>query len=729
MSNYQRILSLFILSIFSGVFGQLPYLVGGDVSFLHRIENRGGMFLENGVARNALEIFRDHGYNTVRLRIWHSPPDGYSGLDTTLYLAQRANALGFSLLLDIHYSDTWADPKKQYKPKVWEGIPFPALVDSVYNYTFHLMRVFKEQGVLPEIVQVGNEITNGMLWPDGKVGGVYDTPAQWEKLGRLLKAAVRAIREAVPQDSVQVMIHIDRGGDYRGSTWFFDNLIQQSVEFDLIGLSYYPFWHGGLHHLQYNLENLFPRYGKELVVVETAYPWTLLNFDDTENLVSNIDMVESGYLPTPEGQLCFLRDLNRMVQCVPGGRGIVYWEPEYITSPGFGSVWENMALFDQDGEMLPAMEAFQGTDNADSCARFYARVTLSLNTASIPDTVKPEDLFQIRGAVDSRSPYTLSDSRIIDWSDKTMLNLQSSGGDYFTITLNVPVGRVLQFKFWSQAAQQLGLNEGWDLGESNEHPHGDTFVLIKSDTTLPLHFFNARGGKKPYDWRLWEPRADSIAVWLRVFLYTEAAVAEGYRPNDNTQSVSVLLLPGGEFDDTLRIPLAREDYNPGLTAYHLFSGVAYFPRSLVGKEQPYLFALDGLSSEEPYLKTLRRFRLPARDTTLHWVYYGDSPPVRPTAISKEPPRKKLSRKVEILGIYPNPFNPVTVIRFSLQQDAQINLSIFNLLGQSVAMLVNRKLPAGTYQVPFDGRGLPGGVYFCHLTNGSDRISRKILLLK
>ncbi len=729
MANFPKFLLLIIVITFARAFAQTPYLVGGDMSFLHRIENRGGVFWENGVARDALEIFREHGFNTVRLRIWHSPPDGYNGLDTTLYLARRAKTLGFLLLLDIHYSDSWADPKKQYKPKAWQGISFSALVDSVYDYTFRLMRVFKEQGLLPEIVQVGNEITNGMLWPDGKVGGVYDTPAQWEKLGRLLKAAVRAIREAVPQDSVQVMIHIDRGGDYRGSTWFFDNLIWQGVEFDLIGLSYYPFWHGGLHRLQYNLENLFPRYGKELVVVETGYPWTLQNFDATGNLVNSIDTAETGYPPTPEGQLRFLQDLNRVVRCVPGGRGIIYWEPEYITSPGFGSVWENLALFDQNGAVLPAMDAFRTAAGGDSCPRFYARVTLPLNAAAIPDTVNPGDLFQIRGAIDSRSPYTLSDTRVIDWSENTMLKLQSSGGDYFTATLNVPVDKQLQFKFWSQAAAELELNGGWDVGETNDHPYGDTFVRVTGDTTLPLHFFNARAPRKPYHWRPWEPKTDSVAVWLRVFMHTGAAVTDGYRPGDNTQRVSVWLLPTAGSSDTLRIPLAREDYNLQLTAYHLFSGVAYFPLSAIGQKRSYLFALDGLGNEGTHLKAPRHFRLPARDTTLHWVYYGDSPPVRPTVLPESSAPEQPSGQVEILGIYPNPFNPATTIQFSLRQEAQVHLSVYNLLGQRVALLVNRKLPAGIHRVRFDGRGLPGGIYFFRLAAGSARLSRKILLLK
>ncbi len=731
MSHFMKI-SFFLLCSVHIIFpirAQIPYLIGGDLSFLHRIENKGGGFRENGVTNDALEIFREHGYNTIRLRLWHTPPDGYSGLDTTLYLAKRAKNLGFRFLLDIHYSDTWADPGKQYKPRAWEGFSFPALVDSVYHYTYRLMTVFKSEGVLPEIVQVGNEITTGMLWPDGRVGGEYDTPAQWVKFGQLLKTAIRAIREAVPEDSVRAMIHIDRGGDYRGSVWFFDNLFQQGVDFDLIGLSYYPFWHGSMDRFQYNLEHLYSRYGKGIVVVETAYPWTLQNFDATANLVSNLDESKAGYPPTPEGQRRFLQDLNGVVKCAKGGGGIVYWEPEYVVSPGFGSVWENMALFDQTGEVLPALDAFQTGDSLDTCPRFYARVTLLLNAASIPDTVGPDGLFQIRGAVNARSPFTLSDGTVLDWSEVSEVKLHSRGGDYFTATLMVPVGRELQFKFWSQAANRLGLNSGWDLGETNDHPHGDTFVRVNGDTILPLHFFNALDGRKPYDWRPWTPKPDSLAVWFRVFLHTEAAVAQGYDPADNRQRVSVWLLPADEPADTLRIPLERENYNPNLTSYHLFSGVEYFPLETVGEEQFYLFALEGHGSEASFLNSARVFQIPAGDTTLHWVYYGNSSPVQTTALGGEKRADSSFQRVGILSVYPNPFNPTTTVRFSLPRSSFVRLEVFNPLGQLLEVLVEKRMPSGFHQVQFQASGFPAGVYFLRLSAGNRHSVHKILLLK
>ena len=175
------------------------FIRGADVSSLPYVEAGGGRFRDGGVEAGALEILTDHGFTCVRLRLWHSPEGGTSGLDETLGLAERAKAAGFTLLLDIHYSDTWADPGRQTKPAAWGNLPFETLVDSVRMYTIGVLTAFRARGTPPDIIQVGNEISCGMLWDDGRVCGAFDTPTQRDRLSSLVSAGVRGARASVPQ--------------------------------------------------------------------------------------------------------------------------------------------------------------------------------------------------------------------------------------------------------------------------------------------------------------------------------------------------------------------------------------------------------------------------------------------------------------------------------------------------------------------------------------------------
>src|SRR4029453_4767240 len=196
---------------------------------------------------------------------------------------------------------------------------------------------------MPEYVQVGNEIIQGLLWPEGKVGGRSDTPAQWEKLGVLLKAAVRGIKDASSSAPPKIMIHIDRGGNWAATRWFFDNLRTQQVEFDLIGQSYYPFWHGTMDALRDCLTNATQRYGKPVIVAETAFPWT-----GSTNI--------AGLPATPEGQVQYVAELAKVLNSVPnhGGLGIIWWGTEYQRLTGMGLAgFDRRSFFDASGNILP----------------------------------------------------------------------------------------------------------------------------------------------------------------------------------------------------------------------------------------------------------------------------------------------------------------------------------------------------------------------------------------
>jgi len=332
---------------------------GVDASFLPQLEAAGAHFfagsnITDGTAQDALAIFAAHGVNSVRLRVWVNPADGHNGTAETLALARRIHALDMALLLDLHYSDTWADPGHQAKPAAWMDMDGAELETAVYTYTFNLITAFKAQGTLPHIVQIGNEISPGFLWNEGRVGDGYEN--NWPQFAALLQAGIAGVQDALePADRVQIMLHLDAGGNNAVCRWFLDNLQAQGVTFDVLGLTYYPWWQGSLDDLAANLQDLSRRYPQEIVLVETAYPWTLDWQDDTHNLVGLAEQLLPGYPATPAGQAAFLRDVLAIVRAAPQGKGMYYWAPEAIVAPGFGSFWENVALFDSNGHALPAL--------------------------------------------------------------------------------------------------------------------------------------------------------------------------------------------------------------------------------------------------------------------------------------------------------------------------------------------------------------------------------------
>jgi arabinogalactan endo-1,4-beta-galactosidase len=271
-------------------------------------------------------------------------------------MAKRAQAAGMKISIDFHYSDYWADPGKQYKPQEWRSLSPDDLGKAVYDFTKEVVQALVKQGTTPVMVQVGNEITAGMLWPDGKVDS--DKPEQWARLGKLLKEGLRAVHDAEGGKRILTMIHLDKGGDNGGAVWWFDHAKAQGVEFDLIGLSYYPFWHGHLAAMKANLSDLATRYGKDIYIAETAYPWT----DKRGGFPEIQRKLEPGYPATPEGQAAFLREVLKALQQVPGGhgKGILYWAPTWISPPGKNVPWDTLATFGDHGEALPAVDALGG---------------------------------------------------------------------------------------------------------------------------------------------------------------------------------------------------------------------------------------------------------------------------------------------------------------------------------------------------------------------------------
>ncbi|MBV9848434.1 MAG: glycosyl hydrolase 53 family protein [Armatimonadetes bacterium] len=340
----------------------LPFLTGGDVSLLAREEQMGAIYKDHGKPRDALQILKARGWNCLRLRLWVHPTgqDIYvNDLPYTLALGRRIKRAGFTLLLDLHYSDTWADPGHQIKPAAWKDLTFDQLTQQVHDYSRDVLTTLRRGGAMPDIVAVGNETTNGMLWPDGKVEG----PDGWAKYGALVKAGIQGVKDgSAPRTPPQIMIHINNGFNAGLVQWFFDNLTShyRDLDFDMIGLSYYPDGKGTLADLKASLAVAARRYHKPILIAETAYPYRTGGSAWTPP--ASEYPVYAQYGLTPDGQRRFLTDLVAVVRDTPDGlgRGVLYWEPEWVALRGLSGYWGDKALFDSDFNALPALDALGG---------------------------------------------------------------------------------------------------------------------------------------------------------------------------------------------------------------------------------------------------------------------------------------------------------------------------------------------------------------------------------
>lgn len=362
------------------------FVMGGDLGMIHEVESLGGTFSRGGVVGDPIDIMGDAGMNLARLRLWVDPytvtgepyGGGTNDLATTISTAQRAKAAGMDILLDFHLSDWWADPGTQTVPKAWRGLTYSQLVSTVRAYTEDVIDAMRAAGVLPDMVQMGNEIPGGILWDHGRVGnGVSD----FTQLAGLLKAGIAGVDASLRTgEDIEIVLHLDHGGDNALYRWWFDAITAQGVPFDIIGLSYYPFWHGTMGQLAVNLNDISARYDKDVLIVETAYGWTLGDGDGLGNSFYTAEAATGGYPASVVGQTAFLRDLRDIVRAVPDGRGrgLIWWEPGWLPVPGanwgteagkidnddpgvLSNPWDNQTLFDWSGAALPTLDVFGET--------------------------------------------------------------------------------------------------------------------------------------------------------------------------------------------------------------------------------------------------------------------------------------------------------------------------------------------------------------------------------
>ncbi|UPK41834.1 glycosyl hydrolase 53 family protein [Paenibacillus pabuli] len=352
------------------------FVRGVDISTLTAIEDNGGYYLDsNGAERDLLDILKDRGVNYVRLRLWNDPQksNGYNDKEDVIRLAQRVKEKGMKILLDFHYSDEWAHPGQQLRPKAWENLSFEELKTAVYDYTREVVGEMKDAGAMPDMVQIGNEINSGVL--NGLKSNV-----NFDENAALLQRGVDSVRAVPGGDQVQIMIHLAEGGKASTFDWYFGELEKRNLEYDIIGLSYYPFWHGTFADVRKTMNGVSAKYGKEVIIAETSYPFSYKNGDAHGNIIGNPETLNVGgatFPATVQGQYDAIAGIMDMISQVPNqkGAGFFYWEPAWIAAnvgwiASEGDAWENHAMFDYDeypanggfsyeGRALPSLDVYK----------------------------------------------------------------------------------------------------------------------------------------------------------------------------------------------------------------------------------------------------------------------------------------------------------------------------------------------------------------------------------
>lgn len=333
------------------------FIKGMDISSYPEMMDKGHRYYDfDGNEVNVIDFAKEQGFDYGRLRIWNHPEcvresGGYCDLAHTRKMAAEIKKRGMGLLLDFHYSDWWADPGKQTKPEAWKDLHGDALAQAVYDYTKEVLEALDADNVYPEMVQVGNEIRCGMMWPDGRTDN-------WEGLARLLNAGIRAVRDTQGARDTKVMLHLDQGGRYYYFKEWFDNALAHGVtDFDIIGLSYYPFWHGTFNDLKNTMEELAKRYHKPMIIAEVAHAYRRSRGE----LFGEAQEKISGFPAGGAAQKEVLELIMSIAAHISDGLGIgvFYWEPFSRPDDEADDSWGScMGVVDADGRPTLGIKAF-----------------------------------------------------------------------------------------------------------------------------------------------------------------------------------------------------------------------------------------------------------------------------------------------------------------------------------------------------------------------------------
>ena len=321
-------------------------LQGMDMSFLPEVRNS-NVVVKNrsGKIEDMLITASENGVNTIRLRLWKNPLSTTSGFTRVKQLSDEIHSFDLNVLLSVHYSDTWADPGNQETPAIWQNADYETLKDSVYDYT---KRIIEE--IQPEYIQIGNEINSGFLHPIGHID-------QLNQMKGLIGQGIQAVRNT--DEQTKIILHY---AGHENSDSFFNQL--NTLDFDIIGLSYYPMWHGkSLAALDNSIDQLEANYNKKVLLVETAYPFTLDWHDQTNNIIGSEDQILSEFEPTPQGQKDYFLQIKSIMNASENRIGFMSWGSEWIAFKGEnatnGSPYENQAFWDFECQALPVFDVFE----------------------------------------------------------------------------------------------------------------------------------------------------------------------------------------------------------------------------------------------------------------------------------------------------------------------------------------------------------------------------------
>ncbi len=364
---------------------------GMDISWIPEELDRGMEIKDfDGTVMEPLELAKKYGVNAIRLRLWNEPANvpeakGYCNLAHTIEVAKKIKEHDMSFMLDFHYSDFWADPGQQNKPLAWKELHGEELEKAVFEFTRDTLTALEREGVLPDVVQIGNEIRSGLLFPDGELPNVTG-------MVKLINAGIRGARAVADADRMKVMIHLDQGGRYQFIYDWFTQAIEAGMEdFDLMGLSYYPFWHGTFMDIKNSMERLIDDFKKPIIIVETAHAWR----KSSNGFIDEAQEKIAGFPATPEGQKKVIDIIMNIVASLPNemGQGVYYWEPLCIPK-GEGGWMENMGVLSENGTVHEAIKAFLFTREQqcfDKIAKIYEpkkHTVLVGSKLNLPDKVQ-----------------------------------------------------------------------------------------------------------------------------------------------------------------------------------------------------------------------------------------------------------------------------------------------------------------------------------------------------
>ncbi len=358
---------------------------GVDISSVIEVENNGGVFYnENGNEQDVFEILAESGINYIRIRLWNNPFDSKTGgsfggggndITTALKIATRAKRVGMRICLNFHYSDFWADPANQIVPRAWQGSDFTELEKLIYDYTHSVLKQFEKNGVRPHMVQIGNEINNGICGLDLRGG-----ESEYANFAKLLASGIKAVRDI--SSKINVCLHLAMEQQYSKIIWFFDKMADYELDYDIIGLSYYSYWHGNLSNLSMAMTELASKFNKKVAIMEYAYGYTDKFNQNTANIYSSQLECVGGYKTSIQGQANYIKDIFNVLNSIKNqyGIGAFYWEPCFLPISGIGwaglnaydylvdngmyannlnkVTWANQGLFSYSGRVLPSLTTF-----------------------------------------------------------------------------------------------------------------------------------------------------------------------------------------------------------------------------------------------------------------------------------------------------------------------------------------------------------------------------------